>query len=63
LASTREFTDHFRVVEICEAQESGTCEMLESEICKDLEPGTCEILKAETCEVRESAEVLIRKLQ
>jgi hypothetical protein len=50
------------VVEICEALEQGTCERLESEICEALEPGTCEVLEA-TCEVRESAEVLIRKLQ
>jgi uncharacterized cupin superfamily protein len=57
----REFTVHFRVVEICEALEPGTCLMLESKICKALEPGTCEILEAGTCEVWELAEVLIRK--
>jgi hypothetical protein len=57
----REFTVHFRVVDIYEALEPGTCLMLESKICKALEPGTCEILEAGTCEVWEFAEVLIRK--
>jgi hypothetical protein len=47
MASTREFTVHFRVGEIREA----------------LEPGTCEILEAGTCKVQESAKILIRKLQ
>jgi hypothetical protein len=61
-ASTREFTVHFRVVEIREALEPGTCEVLESGICETLEQGTCEILEAGTSEVWESAEVLIRKL-
>jgi hypothetical protein len=62
-ASTREFTVYFRVDEICEALEPGTCEVLESKICEALEPRTCEILEAGTSQVRESAEVLIQKLQ
>jgi hypothetical protein len=51
------------VVEICEALEPETCEMLESEAFEASEPGISEILGARTCEVRESAEILIWKLQ
>jgi hypothetical protein len=42
---------------------SGVTHFKVGEIWEALEPGTCEILEAGTCEVRESAKILIRKLK
>jgi hypothetical protein len=41
----------FRMFEICEVLELGTCEVLKSGICEILELGTCEVLESGICEV------------
>jgi hypothetical protein len=50
----RESAVYFRMVEICEVQESRIYEVLESAICEVLELGIYKVQELGTCEVLES---------